>query len=72
MEELKSCPFCGGKAIIKAGKKEYGFTIWCECSECNAKTEGYCPDMKNESKVVESIENCKSSAMDKWNRRNYA
>lgn len=25
--ELKTCPFCGGRAAMKAVNKEYGFTI---------------------------------------------
>ena len=28
--ELKMCPFCGGRAVMKAVNKEYGFTIWCQ------------------------------------------
>ena len=43
-KELKSCPFCGGKAKIKAVIKSYGFTIWCSCG-CGARTEGFCPDI---------------------------
>ena len=39
-ESLKPCPFCGGKAKIKAVIKSYGFTIWCAC-ECGARTEGF-------------------------------
>ena len=44
--ELKPCPFCGGKAVVKATTKRNGFTIWCECSKCYAKTEGYCPNIE--------------------------
>ena len=69
MEELKPCPFCGGKAVIKAVNKSYGFTIWCQCKECSAKTEGYCPDINNEDNSLESIEKCKNKAAKAWNRR---
>ena len=31
-EELKPCPFCGGKAVIKAVNRNYGLTIWCQCT----------------------------------------
>lgn len=31
--ELKSCPFCGGKGVIKAVNKNYGLTIWCQCKK---------------------------------------
>ena len=46
--ELKTCPFCGGRAVMKAVNKNYGFTIWCQCRKCGARTEGYCPDMNHE------------------------
>lgn len=68
-EELKPCPFCGGKAIIKAVDKNYGFTIWCQCKECYARTDGYCPNTDNEDKTIDSIESCKVRAVERWNRR---
>lgn len=67
-EELKPCPFCGGEAKIKAANKNYGFTIWCQC-ECGARTVGYCPYTDNEDSSLESIESCKNSAVEVWNRR---
>lgn len=67
---LEPCPFCGGKATIKAKeKRETGFTIWCECKVCRAKTEGYCPNIKNEDKALENIEESKTMAIKLWNRR---
>lgn len=39
-KELKMCPFCGGRAVMKAANKKYGFTIWCQCRKCGAKTRG--------------------------------
>lgn len=40
MEELKSCPFCGGKASKSKGKYGNG-TDWfyIECNECGASAE---------------------------------
>lgn len=67
-EELERCPFCGGKANIKAVNKSYGFTIWVEC-DCGARTEGYCPDIRKEDDTIENIEECKKRAVEKWNRR---
>lgn len=62
---LKTCPFCGGNASIKATtKKSSGFTIWCECNNCYARTEGYCPDIENEDNSVENIEQCKIKAIE--------
>lgn len=68
-EELKDCPFCGGEAIMKAVNKDYGFTIWCQCQECGARTEGYCPDMNKENNSINNIEECKNRAKEKWNAR---
>ena len=68
-EELKPCPFCGGTGTIKAVNKNYGFTIWCQCKKCNARTNGYCPSTNNEDETIESIENCKNRAVEAWNRR---
>ena len=68
-EELKPCPFCGGKAVIKAVNKNYGLTILCQCNECGARTEGYCPNTNNEDATIDNIENCKNRALEQWNRR---
>lgn len=69
--ELKPCPFCGKRAGIKATNKSYGFTIWCQCenSDCAARTGGYCPEMKDEDRSIESIESCFRKAVEAWNRR---
>lgn len=55
MENLKPCPFCGGKGKVKAAKQDYvGFTIWCECEKCCAQSGGYCPDIKDEDSYLSS------------------
>ena len=46
-----------------------GFTIWCECSKCYAKTEGYCPNIEKEDSSLVNIEECKNKAIELWNRR---
>lgn len=70
MEELKKCPFCGGEAKVKMKNKDYcGLTIYCECENCYAKLPGYCPNMKDENRALDSIFNCKKQAMQAWNRR---
>lgn len=68
--ELKSFPFCGGKAKIKAKiKRDIGFTVWCECEKCHANTSGYFPDINKEDNSIENIENCKGYAIERWNNR---
>lgn len=49
--------------------KKYGFTIWCQCRKCGARTEGYCPDMNHEDNTITSIEECKDMAAKVWNNR---
>lgn len=68
-EELKPCPFCGGKAVIKAVNRNQGLTIWCQCPKCGARTEGYCPDTNKEDDTMENIEECKKRAIEAWTRR---
>ena len=70
MENLKPCPFCGGKAKVKAAKKDYvGFMIWCECGKCYAQSGEYCPDLKSEDLAIENISNSTDKAIKAWNRR---
>ena len=38
-KELKSCPFCGGKAYIVKGKGYYAY--WIKCYDCRVETEAY-------------------------------
>ena len=52
--ELKTCPFCGGRAVMR---------------KCGARTEGYCPDMNHEDNTITSIEECKDRAAKVWNNR---
>lgn len=67
---LKPCPFCGGEAKLKAFYSyNTGFTIWCQCGECDAKTSGYCPDISNEDDAIDNIEGYTRRAVEKWNRR---
>lgn len=57
MEELKKCPFCGGKADLV----DYGLTGMMkavQCSECGARTRAFDPKVKRGE-----------NAIDAWNRR---
>lgn len=54
MNNLKSCPFCGGKAFVLK-RNDNGFVlVYVVCKACHAGTNG---------KVKESF------AVDAWNRR---
>ena len=39
MEELKPCPFCGGKAEISSGQFDGKATSYVMCQKCGAKGE---------------------------------
>lgn len=69
MIELKPYPFCGEKASMRGGAVHNSFTIWCQCTKCDAKTTGYCPDINQSESSLESIEDCKILAAEKWNKR---
>lgn len=70
-EELKPCPLCGGKATVRARweMNVIGLKIWCECTECFARTVGYCSGTRNEKTAIENIENGKAIAIGQWNMR---
>lgn len=53
--ELKPCPFCGGKAVIKYGSE--GYCSWIFCEDCYATSAACFPP--------ESVE----KAIEAWNRR---
>lgn len=53
-EKLKSCPFCGGKAILE----DMGYPHHVVCTECGARTTG-----------LLYAEDGEAQAMEKWNRR---
>lgn len=70
MEKLKPCPFCGGAGKVKAAEKDdVGLIVWCACESCNARTGGYCPNIRHEDSAIENIDYCKSKAIEAWNRR---
>ena len=55
MEELKPCPFCGGKKIRVYGKENFRTcSPWVQCESCLAST---------------SAEDTEKEAIEAWNRR---
>lgn len=41
MEDLKSCPFCGGEAEIVAVDGRYGDFVFAACSMCDAQSKRF-------------------------------
>ena len=37
MNNLKTCPFCGGVAQLKAPGYKYNSPYWCKCTQCEAE-----------------------------------
>ena len=66
-EKLLPCPFCDGEAKLKTKSEPY-FSIGCECTKCYAKTPYYCPNLESEN-ALDSIEQSKCLAIEKWNTR---
>ena len=66
MTELKSCPFCGGKAETETYRKERTLfqrekmCIYIRCKDCGAETKAY-----SESPYYSA----KEYAVTAWNRR---
>jgi len=56
MEELKRCPFCGGKAIIKKARGYTGYYVACGNALCFVLS-------------VTRMEDSKDAAIAAWNRR---
>ena len=64
MSELKPCPFCGGRAIIRQIPEDFlpydKFAPCCDNHKCVAFYIGYCD---------EGIYDTKTKAVEAWNRR---
>ena len=65
--ELKSCPFCGGKAQIVFDSKDKTWFIRCE--DCYAKSEGWSNGNASPEDLFFAIEEVVEAAVHAWNRR---
>lgn len=59
-EELKPCPFCGGKAVVHVND---GVRVM--CTECGAKTKGLVDGYSQGRPMGSAI----NSVVKAWNRR---
>ena len=72
MDELKPCPFCGGKVTLKTQKAQYGLSgTIIKCEKCLVTL--YSPDVRavteNNILVNKPIDNHIEKAIEAWNRR---
>ena len=77
MEELKRCPFCGGKAVFSINTasscnllRGYEFNI--RCSKCKATIPDRCYQIEfkmNDSGEIEIVHDGRKDAIEAWNKR---
>jgi len=60
MKELKPCPFCGGKVVVREGNVQDGWI---------GHTAITCFDQKNPFCPSQWVELSKKKAIEAWNRR---
>jgi tRNA(Ile2) C34 agmatinyltransferase TiaS len=60
MEDIKRCPFCGGKAELRGEKRAYIL-----CTRCNTRSASFRFIIGDEA----SEESAKSTAIRLWNSR---
>lgn len=77
MEELKKCPFCGGKASFSIKNdfsrniiKGYEFNIRCnKCGVTNPDREYRIEFRMNDSGEIEIVSDGRKNAIEAWNKR---
>ena len=77
MEELKKCPFCGGKAAFSIKKdfsrnfiNGYEFNIRCnKCGVTNPNREYRIEFRMNDSGEIEIVSDGRKNAIEEWNKR---
>lgn len=68
MEELKPCPFCGGKAKAFKWSATCEIEIVCQNEDCRVLQSGIVQKKETESEE-EAYERAYQIAKEKWNRR---
>jgi len=74
MPNLKPCPFCGGKAVIRYGSGYYFmWSVVAECEDCHARTVpalyGNNGTLKAEDCSYDGRENAVALVTKRWNQR---
>lgn len=53
MEELKNCPFCGGKGMW-VGISLSNWCVWCEDCLSEVRQKGYSPGFKTKKQAIKA------------------
>ena len=67
MEEIKHCPFCGGKADLWSHWWKRGYLTYVECEICSAQSKTFLLGKELDENWYESTSSKKAIAF--WNRR---
>lgn len=65
IEELKSCPFCGGKAECKISAEEQSFNVTVRCTKCGVSMS----ESRAKELLVEDLQSVVDLLVNKWNAR---
>lgn len=66
MEELKSCPFCGGSSRISYGSHEGELYVIAMCSSCGIRTPNF---YYSSNHVKSELHDAEMMVAKRWNRR---
>lgn len=76
MEELKKCPFCGGKAYFRTTStgshaETRKISFWIECRDCRVSIpKTYELEVRmNENGEIETLSDEREKAVQTWNNR---
>lgn len=72
LEQLKACPFCGGRAVMKIGDAPFGngwYIVRISCTQCHTFSNAYCTGKQAFSEHIITLEEAKHEAMQAWNKR---
>lgn len=71
-DELKPCPFCGGKPKLGHSSGSWGYYAardWVECSGCGVHATSFEDEIYDWGKRRQVSVDSKSKAAEAWNRR---
>ena len=67
MEDIKTCPHCGGESDLYYQGGRHGYFCWVECSSCGCKSRSFSLGVSVPENWDETIP--AERAVSVWNRR---